>query len=259
MSRAAKNPSSPERLGLSPHKWQGNVRRSPDGVRHSARPPISCGAIGKRRNVGIAAQDRRDLRFALFGFERAGAVDEEAARPRQRDRLLEKLGLQLDERGEIARPLDPGDVGMAADRAGRGAGRVQQHGVERRRLEAQRVGDHDLGAKAQALEIGGKHLEPLGRAIDRRHVGAGGRKLRGLSARGGAEVGDAHARTRSKQLRRQRGGGVLHPPFAVGVTFELGDRFMGVEANGAGRQNDSAEPLGPAGRVAFDAEVERRL
>ena len=84
---------------------------------------------------------------------------------------------------------------MAADRAGRGAGRVQQHGVERRRLETQRVGDYDLGAKAQALEIGGEHLEPLGRAVDRRHVGAGGRKLCGLAARGGAEIGDAHART----------------------------------------------------------------
>ena len=65
-------------------------------------------------------------------------------------------------------------------------------------------------------------------------------------------------RTLSKPSR-QRGRGVLHPPFALGVAFEFGDGFMGVEANRAGRQDDPAEPFSPAGGVAFDAEVERRL
>src|SRR5271165_2383144 len=53
ISLAAKNPSRPERLGSSPHRWQGRVRRSPEGVRHSARPPISLGSIATRRASGL--------------------------------------------------------------------------------------------------------------------------------------------------------------------------------------------------------------
>ena len=35
--------------------------------------------------------------------------------------------------------------------------------------------------------------------------------------------------------------------------------LMGVESHRAGRQHDSAEPSGPAGGIALDGEVERRL
>ena len=39
--------------------WQGRVRRSPSGVTHSARPPISSAAMGQRRfNSGWRAQER---------------------------------------------------------------------------------------------------------------------------------------------------------------------------------------------------------
>ena len=144
------------------------MRKSPDGVRHSARPPISSGVICRAPHVRVTAQDGGDLGFALLGFERAYAIDDGAARPRQRDRLVEQVCLQLDERGKVAVALDPGDVGMAADGAGRAARRVQEHGVKRRRFEDEGVGDDDLGVKAQAGEIGGEQLEPLGRAIDRR-------------------------------------------------------------------------------------------
>ena len=58
---------------------------------------------------------------------------------------------------------------------------------------------------------------------------------------------------------RQRRGGVLHPPFAVGITFKSGDRRMRVEAHRAGWQDHSAKPLGPAGSFAFDAQIQRRL
>src|SRR5579871_6467800 len=73
---------------------------------------------GEAPYVGIAAQDRGDLRFALLRLKRAYAVDDRPARPRQRDGLVDELGLQLDQRSEISRPLDPSNVGMAADGAG---------------------------------------------------------------------------------------------------------------------------------------------
>ena len=111
--------------------------------------------------------------------------------------------------------------------------------------KSERVGDHDLGVKAQAIEIGGKQLEPLGRAIDRREIGPRRSQFCGFSARRGAEVDDPHAGSRPKEPGRQRRRGVLHPPFAVRVAFEFRDRRMGVEAHRAGRQNHSAELLGP--------------
>ena len=107
-------------------------------------------------------------------------------------------GLQLDERRE-----SPGLLIQATS----GWRRIVPVAVQARptarrrrgRLEAERVGDHDLGVKAQALEIGGEHLEPLGRAIDRRHVGARRRQLGGFAARGGAEIDDPHAGTPSSR------------------------------------------------------------
>jgi len=167
-NRAAKNPSRPDRRGSSPQRWQGRVRRSPEGVRHSASPPISQASIATRRTSDCGRNARVDLRLALLRFQRAGAIDEEAARLRQRDRLVEKLRLQPDELRKIARPLDPGDVGMAADGACRGARRVQENRIERRRIDIERVGNDDLRMKPEPLEIGGEHLEPLGRAVDRR-------------------------------------------------------------------------------------------
>ena len=80
-----------------------------------------------------------------------------------------------------------------------------------------------------------------------------------FSARRRAEVDDPHAGSRPEEPRRQRGGGVLHPPFAVRVAFEFRDRRVGVEAHRAGRQHQSAKPLRPTRGIALDAEVERRL
>ncbi len=82
---------------------------------------------------------------------------------------------------------------MAADGAGRAARRVEEHGVEVRRVESERVGDHDLRSEAEAGEIGGKQLEPLRRAIDRRQINPRCGQFGGFSPRGGAEVDDAHA------------------------------------------------------------------
>ena len=143
---------------------------------------------------------------------------------------------RLAERRQIALALGPGDVGVAADRSGRRAGRVDQRRVERRRLERERVGDRDLGLEPQPAEIGGEALQPLGRAVDRRDLRAGGGELGALAARRGAEIDDPRARRDADETRRDRRRGVLHPPFAVGVAGQLDDRRVGRKAHRAGRQ-----------------------
>ena len=111
------------------------MRKSPGRGEALGEAADLFGGNGQAPHVRVTAQDSGDLGFALLGFERAYAIDNSAARPRQRDRLVEQVCLQLDKRGEVARTLDPRDVGMAADRAGRAARRVQEHGVEGRRVE----------------------------------------------------------------------------------------------------------------------------
>ena len=74
-------------------------------MRNSARPAISAGAIGTRRNAGSRASSAVDLLLAFLRLERAGAIDERAARLGQRDGAVEQPALQRGERG---------DVGLAA-------------------------------------------------------------------------------------------------------------------------------------------------
>ncbi len=88
---------------------------------------------------------------------------------------------------------------MAADRAGRRAGRVEQHGVERpglpfarrrpRRSRPRGRGARDFAAAARAARR---------RAVDGGDLRAGGGKLRGLAAGRGAEIGDASCRARRR-------------------------------------------------------------
>ena len=148
---------------------------------------------------------------------------------------------------------------MAADRPGRGAGRVKQHGVEGRGVEGEHIGHPDLGGEFQPREIDAEPLQPLRRAVDGHHVRAGGGEFGGLAAGRGAQIGDPLAGAHAEQTGRERRRRVLHPPFAVGVALELGYRLMRAQAHRAGRQHDAAQPGGPARRIAFNREIERRL
>ena len=58
----------------------------------------------------------------------------------------------------------------------------------------------------------------------------------GLAAGRGAEIGDALAGDIAEQAGGQGGGGVLHPPGAVGVAGERLDGAGIGEAHRAGRQ-----------------------
>ena len=84
-------------------------------------------------------------------------------------------------------------------------------------------------------------------------------KLRGLAAGRRAQIGDAETADVAEQARRQRGGGVLHPPGAFGKAGQQRDRAMRQRAHRAGRQHAAVHVLGPAGGVVLDGEVERRL
>ena len=59
--------------------------------------------------------------------------------------------------------------------------------------------------------------------VDGGHLRAGGAELHGLAAGRGAEVGDALAGDVAQQARGQGGGGVLHPPGALGEARQVGD------------------------------------
>ena len=66
-------------------------------------------------------------------------------------------------------------------------------------------------------------------------------------------------RTSPKQARRQRGGGVLHPPGAFAETGQQRDRALREGAHGSGRQHAPAQTLGPGLGIVFDGEIERGL
>ena len=128
---------------------------------------------------------------------------------------------------------------MPADGAGGGAGRVEQHGVERLRLPLRGVGLDDLGAKASAAP--GSPAAGASRGSERSTAvtcAPALRKLRGLAARRGAQIGDGLAAHVAEKARRQRGGGVLHPPCAVVEAGQLAaPARCEVSAHGAGRQH----------------------
>jgi hypothetical protein len=103
--------------------------------------------------------------------------------------------LELGQLGDVGGLLEPGDVGVAADGTGGGAGGIQQHGVER-------LGRHPfagiallhLGLQRQALQIGLQSAETRGGDIDRPDLRPGMGELRGLAAGRSAQIGDALAR-----------------------------------------------------------------
>src|SRR5438067_2210782 len=117
--------------------------------------------------AGFTCEQRRDLLLTFLGFERADAVYDLAAGLRQGGRAVEQPLLQADELRKVTLALEPADVGMAADRAGRGTRRVDQYGIERAALPFGRVGGDHVGMQAEPHQILAHTHEPIGRALDR--------------------------------------------------------------------------------------------
>ena len=85
---------------------------------------------------------------------------------------------------------------MAADGAGRGAGRIDQHAVERAVAAGPfgAIGDDVVGLQRQPRKIVAQPRHPRRRTIDRGDARAGLRELRGLAAGRGAEIDDGLVR-----------------------------------------------------------------
>jgi len=95
-------------------------------------------------------------------------------------------------------------VRVAPNRPGRGAGRVEQHGVDRMvRAPGQRIGGDRRHRKTEPVQIGYQPVEAAGRAVDRRDMGAGVDELRGLAAGRRAQIYDALPGDAVEQPRRQ--------------------------------------------------------
>ena len=111
---------------------------------------------------------------------------------------------------------------MAADRAGRRAGRIEQHGVERAALPLGGVGRDDLGAAAAAARDSARTRASRGAerstAVTARRPAQAARSCRRARRTGRRRLLAAHV---AEQPRRQRGGGVLHPPGAFVVARQL--------------------------------------
>ena len=177
-------------------KWQGSVRRSPSGVSHSAMI-VNVGSRDRlAMQVRVAVEEVADDLDAFLRLERAGAIDEDAAWLGQLDRLRDEPPLQSRERGDVGLALEPGDIGVAADGAGRRAGRIEQDGVERLGLPLRHVGGDGFGRRdaggpgsAAAVRAGPVRGRPRRPGRRRRRVGR--------SCRPGAAQRSATARPRT--------------------------------------------------------------
>ena len=159
--------------------------------------------------------------------------------------------------------LQAQDVGMAADRARRRAGRIEHDHVEGPpRRPGRRIGLHHLGGELQAGQVLAQAIEARGRHVDGRDLGAGRGQTRGFATRRRAQIGHRLARHVAGNARDQRRGRVLHPPRALGVAGQVLDAAVGGEPDRAGGQQPAAEPLRPrcrAYRARLYADVESGL
>ena len=78
-----KKPSSPALAGIVIGKKQGSSRKSPSALAASGGRPNAERIDRLARDVGIAPQQRGDLRLALLGLQRADAIDQAPARFQQ--------------------------------------------------------------------------------------------------------------------------------------------------------------------------------
>ncbi len=114
----------------------------------------------------------------------------------------------------------------------------------------------DVHRQAEPGQVFVQAADPQRVALDGEHVGAGRGELRGLAARGRAEVGDAFAGPGGEQPGRQRGGRVLHPEPAFREALQILNPGAGGKADGPGRQHLARQRRLGAGR---QREVERRF
>jgi hypothetical protein len=145
---------------------------------------------------------------------------------------------------------------VAADGAGRGARRIEEHGVEGLLVQIEHVGLPRLHGEPKASHVVGEPLEPARRAVDGEDLRAGERELGRLAAGRGAKVGDPLARSRSQKARGQRRRRILHPPDALGVAGQIADRRAVEKAHAAGRQERPLRRAAQALGLGLHGEID---
>ena len=131
-------------------RGRGDAARSAGGRARRRACPASCGCavprVDRRRMPARAARNASTTAFVLFRLARAGRVDRAGRPARQLGGVPEHRSAALAASdGRSASLPAPPDVRIAAQRAEAGAGRVDEHAVERRgeRQRLQQVRLHD--------------------------------------------------------------------------------------------------------------------
>ncbi len=93
-----------------------------------------------------------------------------------------------------------------------------------RRAVGEEVGLNEIGREAEPLQVGVEPPHPPRRDLQRGDACTGRGELGRLATRCGAEVGDRKSCHIAEEPCRQRRGGILDPPGALGVSRKLRDR-----------------------------------
>ena len=223
----------------------------PPSVIHSAGAPISSGR-DRRRSTGAPERSSASIRSRPFlRFQRAGAVDQQcrpaaACRP---PRAADSPGPP--QAARRPRAFQMRHVGMAADRAGRGARRVEQHRLDRLlRTPGQRIGRDRLDRQVEPLQVGDQPIETAGRAVDRRHLGAGVASCAVLPPGAAQRSMTSQPGNIAEQSRRQRRRRILDPPGALGIAGQVGHRAA--RRRGATCRSAAASPASVSHHVSAD-------
>ena len=233
----------------------GGTGRGVRLLRHGFAPDI-----GDRqdREIRMLREEGVDLRLVLLRQQRAGGIDQPAARLHQARGAVEDAPLEVEQVFQIVRRQFPPGIGIAAPGADTGAGRIDQHAVIGAGM-ALHPGIA-LGAEAAALHIvDARALQPYGRAIDAalQHVAGDDaalvlhrrRHCQGLAAGAGAEIDNAQARPRIHQQGRELRALVLHFDEAVFERRQGRQRRSAIDAQAQGRKR---------GRLRLDAVARER-
>ena len=125
-----------------------------------------------------------------------------------------------------ARLVDAQEVTSVRDRVVDHVRRLIEDGRLGRgdRLPGERDLAQELGVSRPSVRSGLEALEARRGNIDGGDIGAGPAERRGLAAGSGAEVGNAPAGNIAHETGGESGGGILHPPCAIGEAGQRVDR-----------------------------------
>ena len=197
-----------------------------------------------------------DLHFALVGQQATGAEHQPPAGFQQGPCMVDQLGLQFNQVPEFRAILGMGQIGVATDGAGGGTGRVKQDRVERALYGTGVLGER-LGLKPHAGKVFLHPLHPWMRLVNSGDNSLRSGKLHGLAPRRSAEVEHGFTFRRGQHPHRDRGGGILHPPVALGKARHGGDLPGIRHPNGACRQQRAPHRFGQSGSIALGGQIKR--